>query len=99
MRRSLSSTRLATGVLIAHVVAIPAGGVQRIPALLPQMTVPDTRGLRFVADTDVVTAALAILGNAMPNEAGLCLYGNLAVVSGQMTVVVRRVAAAQGVGR
>lgn len=99
MRRSLSSARLAMGVIIAHLAAIPAGGVQRIPALLPQMTVPDTRGLRFVADTAVVTAALAILGNAMPNEGGLCFYGSLAVISGQMTVVVRRVSAARGHGR
>ena len=99
MRSNLSSRRLALGVAIAQVAAIPAGGVQRIPALLPQTTVPDTRGLRFVADTNVVTAALAILGKAMPNEGGLCFYGSLEAVSGQMTVVVRRVTAAQGHGR
>jgi len=99
MRRGPSSWRLVVGALVAQTTVLAAREPQRAPGLLPQLTLPDTRGLRFSADTAVVTAALTILGQAMPNEGGVCFYGNLAVVGGQMTVVVHRVAPAQGHGR
>lgn len=99
MQRGPSSGWLVVGALILQTSVLTAWKPQRAPGLLPQVTVPDTRGLRFAADTAVVTAALAILGQAMPNEGGVCFYGDLAAVNGQMTVLARRVVPARGHGR
>lgn len=93
-----SSQRLLFGARVVQLLMGSPALAQTIPDLLPKLTVPNTRGLSFAADTTVVSATLAILGRAMPNEAGVCYYGDIAVGQGQPTVVARRVAAAAGRG-
>ena len=89
-----------TRVLVARLLlSTSAAWAQSIPDLLPRLGVPDTRGLRFAADTAVVSATLTLLGGAMPNEGGVCYYGEIALVEGRPTVALRRVAAARGRGK